>query len=128
MAFGVHRLPPARYPAGHSHIWDAQSGLLDCYLLLRLATARRVKRRPESRLRDLLEDRHSSYDRAERGVARGKRRVLVDEEELAPVGFWGARVRHRDSGRWVGCAAEVLVGEPVAGAAATRASWITALQ
>src|SRR5438128_505432 len=114
VAIGAHRIPPAWYLTRACRLRHAQSGLLDRDaldddLLLRLAVAAPAG---SARRCDLGKYVKPADDGAERRVARRKRRVLVDEEELASVGI-RARVGHRDGGRRVGGSCQVLVGERV---------------
>src|SRR5260221_9997804 len=128
MAFGAHRLPPARYLTRTCPAWHAQSGLLDGHaldhdLLLRMAgLAVRTGRS------HLLYDVQTRHDGAERRVTRRERSVLVDEEELAAVAVGCARVSHRHGSRRVRRSGQVLVSEPVARSAAARTGWVAALQ
>ena len=70
---------------------------------------------------------HAAGDRAEDGVGRRQRRVLVDQEELRSVGV-RAGVGHRHGAGGIGHARVGLVGEGVAGPTASRAGGVAALQ
>src|SRR5258706_13798719 len=124
MAFGAHRLPPARYLTRTCPAWHAQSGLLDGHaldhdLLLRMAIAGLAVRTGRSHL---LYDVQTRHDGAERRVVRLQLGVLVDEEELAAVGT-GPGVGHRYGCRRGGRSSPVPAGEPVGRSAAPLTGW-----
>src|SRR5690606_17702570 len=81
-----------------------------------------------ARLGDLVHDLHAGRDAADDRVDGGQAgRVAVQDEELAAVGVRpGVRQGHDPAG--VADPGRVLVGEPVAGAAAPRAGRVAALE
>src|SRR5262249_60499310 len=88
MAFGAHRLPPARYLTRTCPAWHAQSGFLDGHaldhdFLFRMAVTGLAVGTGSGHF---LDDVQTRRDGAERRVVRLQRGVLVDEEELAAVG------------------------------------------